>query len=318
MKNILLTQFGSHVHGTNVPTSDLDLKGVYIPDTRDILLQRIQRAIVTGTKENKDARNTAEDTDLELFSLQQYLKLLMDGQTVALDMMFTPSSFYREVDPIWTELQNNKHRFFSRKASAFVGYCRQQANKYGIKGSRVGEVRKVVDFLRELPGNASVGTYTQGLSELTFGAEHTSFVNHKNKKGVVEVFFECCNRKVPMNATIRLALEVYTKVFEQYGHRALQAENNEGVDWKALMHAVRVCGEAVEFLSMGHITMPRPEKETLLKIRKGEMPYKQVAELIEQGVQATEEAEEKSSLPLEPDYDFADDFVCHYYKEAIK
>ncbi len=84
--NILMrTQFGSHVYGTNLPTSDTDFKGIYIPTKRDLYLSRAQKTINTGTKENKSARNESTDIDEEIFSLQQYLKLLSEGQTVALD-----------------------------------------------------------------------------------------------------------------------------------------------------------------------------------------------------------------------------------------
>ena len=37
----------------------------------------------------------------------------------------------------------------TRRSAAFVGYCRQQANKYGIKGSRVAAARKALTLLLE-------------------------------------------------------------------------------------------------------------------------------------------------------------------------
>ncbi len=40
MKTLVRMQFGSHVYGTNVPTSDHDFKAIHLPEGRDILLQR--------------------------------------------------------------------------------------------------------------------------------------------------------------------------------------------------------------------------------------------------------------------------------------
>ncbi len=94
-----------------------------------------------------------------------------------------------------------------------------------------------------------------------------------------------------------------------YGHRALLAEKNEGVDWKAMMHALRVTREAEELLLHHTITYPRPEAELLLGIRKGELPYKQVAELLEEGLLRLEECQRLSTLPEKPDYAAADDLV---------
>jgi hypothetical protein len=36
------------------------------------------------------------------------------------------------------------------------------------------------------------------------------------------------------------------------------AETQEGVDWKALSHAVRVGTQALELLKTGHVTFPLP------------------------------------------------------------
>ena len=43
MDLIVEMRFGSHLYGTDTATSDLDLKGVYLPSAREILLQRARR-----------------------------------------------------------------------------------------------------------------------------------------------------------------------------------------------------------------------------------------------------------------------------------
>jgi len=47
----------------------------------------------------------------------------------------------------------------------------------------------------------------------------------------------------------------------------------------------------------------------LLQIKKGELPYKQVAELIEQGLVELEEYQKISPLPQKPDYKFAEELI---------
>lgn len=308
---IFKTIFGSHVYGTNVPSSDLDLKAVFIPSRRDILLQRAPRTIVRSTKQDGTTRNGPDDVDTESFSLQQYLKLLMEGQTVALDMIFTPESFWHTKHEIWFEIQRQKKHFFSKKSAAFVGYCRQQANKYGIKGSRVAAVRAAINALLPISRDARL----EEIKEHLFIGEHAALIEVTHPKGV-STYYEVCNRKFQMGNTVLDVKRRLKLIFDEYGHRALQAEENMGVDWKALMHAVRVINEAKEFLFTGEITQPRPEKELLLRIRKGEMAYKEVAEIIEQGVIDVEISELTSPLPDEPNYKFADDFVEIIYESA--
>ncbi|MCE9564638.1 MAG: nucleotidyltransferase domain-containing protein [Planctomycetes bacterium] len=143
---IVRMQFGSHVYGTNVPTSDLDFKAVHLPPARDILLQRVKNAVHISTKQDRTLKNTAEDTDFESFSLQKYMKLLLEGQTIALTMLFTPERWIIEADPVWHEICEQKSLWLHRGVSAFAGYCRQQANKYGIRGSRVAASRAAADW----------------------------------------------------------------------------------------------------------------------------------------------------------------------------
>lgn len=118
--------------------------------------------------------------------------------------------------------------------------------------------------------------------------------------------------------TVGHTRDILQKIFEEYGHRALQAERNENIDWKALMHAVRVAAEAKELLLTGNVTFPRPERELLLSIRKGERKYAEVATLIEQGLEELNEASAKSILRMEPNRQLVEEIVWFEYASLIK
>lgn len=318
-KIIYKTQFGSHIYGTNLPTSDTDFKAVVLPSADDILLQRVLESDHDSTKIDSNARNTSDDVDVEIFTLQQYLKLLMEGQTVALDMLFTPSSFHSENNETWKMIVDNKEKFFSKKCKAFVGYCRKQAGKYGIKGSRVSAVRTAIEALDKYKDPLyRLGDVIEELSDKLENEEHIGFPVEIDKRKIESKYFEVCGRKFQMGIYVSEAKSRLQKIFGEYGQRALLAEQNNGVDWKALMHAVRVCSTAVEFMQTRQITLPRPDALLLLQIRKGELPYSQVAEIIEQGVEAVEKASALSSLPNEPDYEFADNLVKEVYRNIVK
>src|ERR1700683_2655735 len=92
MDLIVMMRFGSHLYGTATPESDLDLKGVYLPEARDILLQRVKATVTSNRVKAAGEKNEAGDVDSEFYSLQRYLDLLAEGQTVALDMLFAPDS----------------------------------------------------------------------------------------------------------------------------------------------------------------------------------------------------------------------------------
>jgi hypothetical protein len=325
MKTLVKMQFGSHVYGTNVPTSDHDFKAIHLPDGRDILLQRPQNTINVKTKLDVTKKNTAEDTDFESFSLQQYLKLLLEGQTVALTMLFTPDRWVIDTSEEWELIRASKPRFLHRGVSAFAGYCRQQANKYGVKGSRVAASRAAMDLFAWLIDRhgtqAKLKDFWPEIEALAAnpGLSHVQIIEDF-LRGRLELkvrMLDVCNRKVQEHITVKEAHRIYKHLFEEYGQRALLAEKNEGVDWKAMMHATRVCREAEEFLLTHTISYPRPEAALLLQIRKGELPYRQVAELLEAGLERLEVCQQLSKLPEGPDRAFAEDLVAEFYGRQV-
>lgn len=295
--------FGSHVYGTNTPESDTDYKGVYVPALEDFYLGRVRDSINYSTKSDGTQKNSKDDIDFEIFSIRKYLSLLLAGQTVALDMLFTPQEFWVEFNPAWEIIIENRSAFLSKRAQSFVGYCREQANKYGIKGSRMNAVMQVLDYTTELPNNMTVGD----INWCPLLGEHIVICLPTEK--VNESYLEVCNRKVSYSLPIKEARKIWDKIYQNYGNRSKQAALNEGVDFKALSHAVRVIEEAKELFTTGNITFPLINKDLILKIKTKQMPYTQVAEIIEQGLAEVEEASKNSFLPDDPNVQLAEQII---------
>lgn len=322
-QTIMATAFGSHLYGTDTPASDRDWKAVRIPSAREILLQRVVPTITDHTKSDGTAKNTAGDVDRETWALHQFFKLVSEGQTVAMDALFSPpSAWVQAPHPIWCEVVAYRHRLVSSKAASFLGYCRQQANKYGIKGSRMAAAEMVAELLsflhREHPG-AKLGDVSSLIEpRLRFaGAEHIAFVDIPTPSGGTIRHLEVCGRKTPYTASLKSAAEVFARLFDQYGERARAAKSNKGVDWKALSHAVRVGRQALELLATGFVTFPRPEATRLVAIKTGTLPYTQVAEEIEGLLVEVEEAARCSPLPAEPDHAFMEELTVRAYRSAV-
>lgn len=318
MNLVVKMKFGSHVYGTNLPTSDTDIKQVYLPEPKALILQRVKNTLSVHTKKDLRAKNSADDIDIETFSYQEYLRLLLEGQTVALDMLFTPYNFYETVPhPGWHEIEENKEKFIHKGTSSFVGYCKTQANKYGIKGSRMASLKIAINFLRMLADDEKLINHWYAITTLCSTTEHMVVEDVKGPHEVLLPYWNVCNCKMGQTISVAYARAQFEKIYDNYGERAKLAEKNEGIDWKALMHAVRVAGQAEELLLSGEISFPRPEAPLLLKIRQGQLPYKQVAEIIEQGLEKVEVAKTKSTLRETPDKEFADELVFSAYKNVL-
>jgi hypothetical protein len=324
--DVVKIKFGSHLYGTSTPSSDMDFKSVFIPTREEILLQRVPGSRTHGPSKTGDGvKNQPGDVDYESYSLSRYLSLLMDGQTVAIDMLFAPASHQEYTSPTWKYVYNNRERFLTKKSAAFLGYCRQQANKYGIKGSRVAAAKEASMLFKEeliLRGNtAKVAEIPEAILR-TIEGEHTTFEMHpmSSKPGDMGMFVNCCGRKISYTSTIKQAAEVFTRIYENYSARAKQAESNDGVDWKALSHAVRVGHEALELLYSGNVTLPlKAEIRNLcLKVKLGQLPYQEVADVIEDLLEKVESASLESVLRETPDYEFADELVLQVHDAVVR
>ena len=144
---LYLTLFGSKLYGTDMPgTSDLDVRGIFLPSLEKAVLDEIPHSLHWSSG-NSASRNSADDLDMDLWSVQHWLlKLLPAGDMGATDLLFSPSNsnctLYRDcrLDTVFafpTKLYDTKG------CRAYADYSLKQAKKYGIRGTRLGALRSV-------------------------------------------------------------------------------------------------------------------------------------------------------------------------------
>jgi predicted nucleotidyltransferase len=331
MNKLFELKFGSHLYGTDTVNSDLDLKAIYIPEPKEILLGKHKKTISTCRSKAEFERNTKDDIDIEIFSLDRYVKLLTEGQTVALDVLFAPMNMYTSIDKdlywIFSNLYNHRDKLISKDLTAFVGYAKQQAAKYGLKGFRVAALRESLDFISKFQNTHDrldlyksevyKFVYEKPCLNPTLKNPHITIEMKKDKVGNEIEYLKVCDKYYEFNCRVKDIKDRLEKRFDQYGQRALKAEKNEGIDWKALSHAVRVNSQGIELLETGKITFPRPDKDLLLDIKTGKMEYNQVADIITEGLENLTEAQKLSNLRSKPDLEWADDFVADIYAHAV-
>lgn len=313
MKTIIEIKYGSHLYGTSTEKSDLDIKGIYIPSAKNILLQKV-KPVESKTKQKKiGEKNKPEDIDYELYSPQKFLQSLAQGQSFALEMLFAPdSSFLSTPDPAWSEIKKIAPKLFTKKSASFVHYCKHQAYKYCLKGSRLSIAKKVLKVLNDAQEKHKT------TAKLFYIYKDLEILANENENlFLTDVYFEICGKKALLNASIKSAFLITQKIISQYGDRAKESEKNKGADWKALSHAVRIGHQAIEFLTTHTITLPRPEAAHLLEIKNGKIEFKKVTEEIEELLIKVEEAAKKSRLPENYDQNIIDDFIIKLYSEQV-
>lgn len=335
MNKLFELKFGSHLYGTDTPNSDTDLKSIYLPEAREIVLGRYPKTISTTRPKQTGERNNKNDIDIEIFSLDRYLKLLTEGQTVSLDILFAPNNMFNNINDhnfwIFEKIRANKDKLICKDITAFFGYAKQQASKYGLKGFRVAAFREALEFLSDKPDYSKLHEldltnfvykdaerYCMMRQMPKLKNEYIKITSKTNPRGVDEEFLEVAGKYYAVHCNVKLVKQQLQEKFDEYGKRALMAEKNEGCDYKALSHCVRVNSQGKELLETGHITFPRPDRELLLKIKTGQMHYKDIEPIILEGFEQLEKAKEKSTLREKPDLEWVDNFITDIYTNIVK
>lgn len=306
MKTIVKMEFGSRLYGTQTPDSDTDYKEIYVPEISELILGTAKHNITNTT--GGESKNTKNDIDHDIISVQKFIKDCLKGETFAIDMLHCEKPISSSV--VWEKIVENRKRFYTKSMSSYVSYCRQQASKYGIKGSRLSEIKSVIEVVRG--GNLFGCKTLKDIEGLLPVGEYVNFVERKHPKTeVLECFYEVNGKLYALNNDLGYVLDRLTLMYDGYGARAKLAEKNEGVDFKAMHHSLRAGYQARSIYVKGDFKYPLDETDYLMEVKRGKVHFKEIAQELERLVDEVSLLAEESSLPEESDKKFWDDFILN-------
>lgn len=279
---LYLSEFGSKLYGTNSPDSDSDYKGVFLPNKTDLLLG-IHKKDVHFTTGEQNSKNNKDDIDIQLWSLQYFLELIGKGDTNALDLLF---SIYSKHNDKYFESELFQEIFTDcvpmelidvRNTKSYVSYAYHQAKKYGLKGSRLGKLKDIINYFVEKKYSETVKMKDIAEDLLQkFYDESLCFKKNIDDKELLYILGKGYDYHIKVSEAVKRLRDDYDK----YGERAKQAELNEGIDWKAVSHAVRCLYQMIELIDIGTVLYPLQQAEYLKEIKYGKRNWKDVEEEI--------------------------------------
>ncbi len=95
-----------------------------------------------------------------------------------------------------------------------------------------------------------------------------------------------------------------------------ELETKYGYDVKAAMHVFRLLYECQELVSVGKITLPRPERDFLIRVRTGKYSLEKVIRMSKGRFAECESAAAKSSLPEKIDRHAVSEVIADCYQRA--
>lgn len=285
MNIIFETLAGSRLYGTNLPSSDYDYRGVFLPTKEEILLGKAKDSVHLGD-------------DKQYFSLNKFMKMIAHGDPAAIEMLFAPSLFVRVARSPWDILYKNRKELLHKNMTGILGYCRAHTCKLAIKGT-AGEAKKLLfDKLESYNAYSRLEDHILELKELE---RDSLFIQVTDSELVLD------KKHYPL----------LTKV-HSLRDRLANKYTVDTVPYKDLMHTVRLLYEAIFILGFGELSFPLSMKDDLIRVRKGEAKKEEVFRLIHDLLIRVNEWEEASTLPEKLDEQkWCHDFVMEQYMEVV-
>ena len=144
--------------------------------------------------------------------------------------------------------------------------------------------------------------------------EYCYFVEYNGK-----TFYEIIGRKFELNVSVEYVLPIVKKIYNNYGARAILAKENNGIDFKAVSHALRAAYQLRDIYKDGDFEYPLKENDFIFDVKMGRLDYiSEVAPEIERIVDEVNLLAVSADLPDEVDVAFWDDFVYNVYSTMAK
>lgn len=280
---VILSVAGSNMYGTATDDSDKDYLGIFIPTKEDVLMNRVKHHVKLPKESG---------LDLQMWSIYYFLKLALQGETMAIDLLHAPYGCWVYYNPdVWDIFIKNKSMFYTKKMKAFISYARKQAAKYGVKGNRLSSLQEVVSFFKSCC-NIDENQRLKSLWNYLPKPEHVHFLDGDPVK-----MYQVCGKKFQETVTVRYAFDSLSKDLNEYGKRAEMAANNEGIDWKAFSHAIRAANQVYDILVEGEYKYPLRNANFIRMVKLGQIDYEIAEAVLTDYMDEVEKLMEESILP---------------------
>ncbi|HEX9509371.1 MAG TPA: nucleotidyltransferase domain-containing protein [Puia sp.] len=327
---------GSRAYNLSLPTSDTDIKGIFV-------LPRKELYGLTYTEQVSNSTN-----DEVYFEIGRFMELLSRNNPNILELLSTPDNAVLYRHPLMELIQPED--FLSKLClDTFAGYAKTQVKKARGLNKKMNQLfekerKSVLEFCYVVKGNGTVAL-PEWLLEKDFRQEDCGLVNlahfrdayllyHQQHittgeklKGIIsgnaanDVQLSPIPKGVDPLATLHFNKDAYSIYCREYGEywTWVEERNNEryqntlshgkSYDAKNMMHTFRLLNMAEEIAVHHKVIVYREDRDFLLRIRAGEYEYEELIEMVEEKMIRIEEAYGKSSLPEAPDGQMAEDLL---------
>lgn len=310
---IFLTLGGSYAYGTNVETSDVDVRGCALNSRSDLL----------GLSNFEQVVNT--DTDTTVYSFNKLISLLLNCNPNTIELLGCKPEHYFFITDVGQEMIDNRKLFLSKRAiNSFGGYATQQLRRLenALARDRLPQERKEEHVLHSM--QRAVSAFERKYTSFKQGSVVLYTADSQRENMDKEIFADICMEKYPARE-FNSMLNDMTNVLGTYkklNHRNHKKDDNHLN--KHAMHLVRLYLMCLDILEKEDIiTYREKDHDLLMRIRSGEFQREdgtysaEFFELIDRLEDRLKYAKANTSLPDHPDMKKVGEFVMSVNRRSL-
>lgn len=338
-KGLVLLEYvtGSVMYGTNTPTSDRDVKGVYIlPD--DVITDYLYNEESAGEIKFETEEDGVK-TEYTYYELKKFMNLIEKNNPNVLEVFDIPEDCLIFKHPIMDVLIHRQHKFITKLcANTFAGYAYDQIKKSKGQDKKQNweaerfERKTIYDFCYVAAGWLGQGSRSLRdlIDEGKIRPESLALTKLPNMPFAYNLYIDSTETyatgislddksTMPKTTTVPQGMlpagvltfnqMSWTQHCDEYrSYQTWLKERNEArwvdvkshgqkIDGKNMLHMQRLVNMASDIASGKGIVTRRPEAQDLLKIRKGEVPLQELLDNAEASIKGMQDAFKTANLP---------------------
>lgn len=310
---VFLTLGGSYAYGTNVETSDVDVRGCALNSKSNIL----------GLSTFDQVVNTATDTTV--YSFNKLVSLLLNCNPNTIEMLGCKPEHYFFISEIGQEMIDNRHLFLSQRAvSSFGGYANQQLRRLenAIARDALPQARREEHIKQSMEN--SMAAFERKYTAFPEGSIKL-YTGDSDKPGLDrEVFADITLSRFPAREFHSMINDMTNIIgcYEKLNGRN-RKKDEEHLN-KHAMHLIRLYLMCIDILESGEICTYRTnDREMLLDIRHGKYQREdgtymdEFFQMVNEYEKRMNYAKQHTNLPKQPDYHAIEEFVMDVNRRAI-
>ena len=304
---ILMGYGGSHAYGTNIETSDIDIRGIYMNPADEFI----------GISIDKE-QYCPSGSDTVIYSFKKILKLLYNCNPNVIELLGLREQDYMILSDYGKMLIDNRELFLSKKAVyTFGNYAKSQLNRLINKSGRYAS-NIIENECRSL--DKAFSSFRRRYDPYLESGSDISVSNKNNN-----IYLSMNIKDLPVN-TVAAMLNEISSINKDYNDssRNSKAIAHDKLN-KHMMHLLRLYMMGIDILEKHEIITYRSEEHDLLMaIRNYEFlesdkitPTKDFEKLLNEYQTRFEKAAETTSLPDVPDTDKINKLVMDIVRSHI-